>query len=681
MKNEYPPCKKACPILTDAREYVQLIGERRFEEALVAIRRQNPLPRVCGRVCMHWCETACKRGDVDEPIAIAALKRFAADGSWKDAVKGTSAKAPSGYKVAVIGSGPAGLSAAYHMAMLGHQVTIFEQLPFAGGMMAVGMPAFRMPRDVLAAEIKAIEDIGVKVQTGVTFGKDVTLDSLRADGYQAFFLATGLHLSRKLDVEGEDVPGVLKGVEFLRDVALGRPVPIGKKVIVIGGGNVAIDVARTALRMGAEDVLVVCLETQEEMPASDSEIEEAREEGVAIVNCFGPKRFLEKDGKLAGIEFTFCSCVFDEKGAFCPRYDDTKLRVIEADTAIVAIGQAADLSFADKEGVSVTAKRYLEADPVTLQTPIEGVFAGGDVFLGPLTVTDAIATGQQAAIAIDCYLRGEPLPTRKLREVPQRPTLDSAVREKIRRFSRSEPANLPVDQRLRSFDEVASVLSEELAIKEALRCLHCYLGARVDREKCVSCLSCVRICPLGIPTAGSKGEVTIDPVACQACGMCAVECPVQAIHMDLDPHPEIARQIEDALGKSQQPEPVIIGFFDLHGNFSSRDIEILRRDFPNILPVMIFGLGRVHPGDILKAFEYGAGGVILARCPVEVDPFPGARESIEQRFNHIKTILQAVGLDEGCLKICDMLDRGLVGKGVITELIQRIQSVGEVRSE
>ena len=494
-------------------------------------------------------------------------------------------------------------------------------------------------------------------------------------------MATGLHLSRGLNVKGEDLPGTLKGVEFLRDVALGKPVTVGKRVIVIGGGNVAVDVARTALRVGAEDVLIVCLEKREEMPASNFEIEEARKEGITIMNCFGPKRFLEKNGKFSGIEFKFCSCLFDEKGAFCPRYDETQLKVIESDTTIIAIGQAAGLPFANKEGISVTGRGRLEADSTTLQTPIEDVFAGGDVFHGPLTVTDAIATGKRAAAAIDCYLKGKPLPTGDSTETPEKAKLAPAVIEKTRKFSRCSSTIVPTDQRIGGFGEVTSALSEELATKEALRCLHCYLGARIDREKCVSCLTCVRVCPLGVPTTSKMGEIAIDPFACQACGMCALECPVQAINISLNARGEIAQDIEDAVAKSQHPGPLIVGFFDLHGNFSSSDMQGLGRDYPNILPVMVFGLRRIDTSDILKAFQYGADGVFLAGCPSDVDPFPEAREKTKRRATHAKAVLQAVGLDGERLEIFDMPNDGLVKKEVIVDLIQKIGIMAQARSE
>jgi NADPH-dependent glutamate synthase beta subunit-like oxidoreductase/coenzyme F420-reducing hydrogenase delta subunit len=677
MAFDAPPCKVACPIQTDAREYVQLIAERRFAEAYDAIRRLNPLPRICGRICAHPCETSCKRGQVDEPVAIAKLKRFASDGPWKDQYKDSAPAKSTGRKVAVIGSGPGGLAAAHDLALLGHSVTIFEKLSVLGGMMAVGIPKYRIPSDVLTAEIKAIEDLGVEMKTGVAFGEDVTLQSLRGDGYEAFFVATGLHLSRRLNVEGEDLPGVLDGVGFLRDVALGRAVTLGKRVVVVGGGNVAIDVARTALRVGAQDVSMVCLEKAEEMPASEYETEEARKEGVAMVNCFGPKRFLEENGRLKGIEFRSCTCVFDEKGAFCPSYDETNLRAMEADTIIVAIGQAADLSFAQKDNIAVTPRGGLETDPATSHTPISGVFAGGDAVTGPGIAIGAIAAGKRAAISIDLYLRGESLPTTGPAEGVEPPRLSSAITERTRKFARCSETSLPVDDRLKGFDEAEAVLSEDLAIQEALRCLHCSLGARIENEKCVSCLTCVRVCPVGVPSTDTMGEITINPYACQACGMCALECPVRAIDISLDSRSEIAQDMEKAISVSPHKEPSIVVFLDLHGNFGSDDLETFKRQCPGVMPVLVFGLRRIDTTDVLKAFELGADGVVLAACPPQTDPFPEATDRAKRRMARGSALLEALGVGHSRLVICDMPEQGLVEKEVIDELAHMIKEAGQ----
>jgi formate dehydrogenase beta subunit len=676
MENEYPSCKLACPIMTDVREYVELIARRRFREAYAAVRRQNPLPAVCGRICTHPCETVCKRGQVDEPIAIAGLKRFAADYPSEKPRKTVSPGKATGHKVAVVGSGPAGLAAAHDLALLGHEVTVFEKLSVPGGMMAVGIPSYRLPKDVLAEQIDEIKDLGVEVRTGVAFGRDVTLKSLKDSGYGAVFLAIGLHLSRGLNVEGEDLTGVLKGVDFLRDVALGESVVLGEKVLVIGGGNVAIDVARTALRVGAKDVWMVCLEKQKEMPAWASEIERAREEGITIVNCLGPKRFLKKDGRLSGVEFKRCTCVFNEKGAFCPSFDETDVTIVEADTVIVAIGQAADLGFAKQDGIAVTRRGGLEADPVTMETSLPGVFSGGDVVSGPATVINAIAAGKRAAASIDIYMGGKSVPWAASLISAEVPRLSRDVIEKTRKYERSRVADLPVGDRIRGFSEVERVFSEELATREALRCLHCYLGARVNKGKCVSCLTCVRVCPLGIPSANEKGEITIDQVLCQACGMCALECPVQAIDINFRPRGGVYQDTMQDIGKSQGQDPVIVGFFDLQGNFGASDIERLRKEHANISPVMVFGLRRIDTVDVLRAFELGADGVFVAECPPDTDPFPATRGRLEHRIASAKTLVEELGLGKGRIEICTMPDKGLLEDALIAGFIKRIKNLG-----
>jgi heterodisulfide reductase subunit A-like polyferredoxin len=479
------PCKATCPAHVSIQGYIALINQGKYREALELFKEAHPFPAICGRVCHHPCEGVCTRGDVDEPVAIQHLHRFLADLD----LSGETRYVPEvgekrEEKVAVIGSGPAGLSAAYFLARKGYQITVFEKLPVAGGMMAVGIPSYRMPRDMLAAEIKVIEDMGVEIKKGVTFGEHITLQSLKNEGYQAVFLGTGLHVSRKLNVPGEELPGVLKGVDFLRDAALGSEIRLDGKVLVIGGGNVAVDVALTARRLGGKDVSMVCLEKRDEMPAWKYEIAEALEEGVEIINSLGPKRFLEKDGHLHGIEFKRCTRVFDEKGAFNPAYDETDLSTIEADTVIVAIGQAADLSFSEKEGIAASRKGGLEADPVTLETPIPGVFAGGDVFYGPKSIVEAVECGKEAAESIDRYLRG--LDIREGREKDWSYEKPEVKWEPF--IPRTVMKTLSVDQR-EGFDEIAFGFDEEEALAEAKRCLKCGI--------CSECYQCVKACLAG----------------------------------------------------------------------------------------------------------------------------------------------------------------------------------------
>jgi heterodisulfide reductase subunit A2 len=480
------PCKATCPAHVSIQGYIALIREGKHREALELFKEAHPFPSVCGRVCHHPCEEICTRSDVEEPLAIQYLHRFLGDLDLSDNEPYIpKAETERTEKVAVIGAGPAGLAAAYFLRWKGYQVTVFEKLPVAGGMMAVGIPAYRLPRDILAREIKIIEDMGVEIRTGVTFGLDITRAGLMEEGYQAVFLATGLHLSRDLGVEAEDLPGVLKGVDFLRHSALGKAVSVGKKVIVIGGGNVAIDVALTAKRKGAEEVTLVCLEKREEMPAWDYEIEDALEESIRIVNRLGPRKFLDTEGRLTGIEFKRCTAVFDENGAFRPQYDEDDLTTMEADTVIVAIGQAADLSFSETENVAVTPRGGLEADPLTLETPVSGVFAGGDVLYGPKSVVEAVACGKEAAVSIDRYINGLDLRAGREKDWPyEKPSTEGEPH-----MPRTSMRTLPVEEREGNFQEIALGFSEDETVKEADRCLKCGI--------CSECYQCVKACLAG----------------------------------------------------------------------------------------------------------------------------------------------------------------------------------------
>ncbi|MBN1104054.1 MAG: FAD-dependent oxidoreductase [Deltaproteobacteria bacterium] len=480
------PCKATCPAHVSIQGYIALINQGKFREALALFKEAHPFPAICGRVCHHPCEGVCTRGDLDEPIAIEYLHRFLADVDLSREDRFIPVvNEPREEKVAIIGAGPAGLSAAFFLRKEGYVVTVFEKLPVAGGMMSVGIPEYRLPRDIIAAEVQVIQDMGVDIKTGVTFGQDVTLDGLKKEGYKAVFLATGLHLSRKLNVEGESLPGVLNGVEFLRDAALGKPISLEKEVIVIGGGNVAIDVALTAKRKGAEDVTLVCLEKRDEMPAWDYEIEEALEEGVRIVNSYGPRRFLEKNGKACGIEFKSCTAVFDDQCVFNPQYDENVLKDMEAGSIIVAIGQMGDLSFAKKEAIPLTGRGGLEADPLTLQTSLEWVFVGGDAFYGPKSVVEAVACGKEAAESIHRYLNGMDLKEGRVQDWGyEKPDITGETRS-----PRTAMSKISLDMRKGNFQEIALGFSEEEARTEAGRCLKCGI--------CSECYQCVSACLAG----------------------------------------------------------------------------------------------------------------------------------------------------------------------------------------
>ena len=677
--NDFPPCQLACPILTDAREYIQFIAERKFEEAFSSIRELNPLPGVCGRICTHPCEAACKRGQVDEPLAIAALKRFTSDGPWAAKYKAALPEKSSEERVAIVGSGPAGLAAAHDLALLGYQVTIFEALPVLGGMLRVGVPAYRLPKEVLDKEIEAILSLGIEVKTGVRVGEDVTLADLFDQGYKAVFVAVGAHEDRKLEIDGEDaLDGVVSAVSFLRQVNQEQDPKVGNKVAVIGGGNTAVDSARSALRLGAKEVHMVYRRSQEEMPAAKEEAEEAIHEGVQMAYLTSPVEILGEGGKVSALK-----CIRNELGEpdVGGRRSPTPVQesefALDVDMVIAAIGQAPESSFlANEPELAENGNRIVAKDPNALATPLAGVFAGGDAVTGPATAIKAIAAGKRAAVSIDLYLRGETLPEAEPSTEGETEKLPAGVLEKTTTFPRCQIQALPLEQRLSGLDEVASVLIEEKSVREAHRCLHCGLGARLDQEKCISCGACVEACPLEIPSSGTDGKVTIDMFQCQACGVCAVECPVQAINVSLCPLGHIVSQVENALEQSQDADLLIVGLFTEYGNFTRNYLDALGRDFPQIIPVMVHGVERISVSDILRIFQRGADGVFMIGAPPERQKFPKAQPLVEKRIATTQEVLDLFGFGGDRLILYTMPQEGLVEGSWIDTMIEKIQALG-----
>lgn len=479
------PCKATCPAHISVQGYVALAAEGRYKEALKLVKEQNPLPSICGRICHHPCESACTRASLDEPVAIDSIKRFISDLDLNSETRYVpEIKEKRGDRVAVVGSGPAGLSCAYYLAVEGWRVTVFEKLPVPGGMLAVGIPSYRLPKDVVNAEIQVIRDLGVEFKTGVEIGKDFTIAQLRAEGYKAFFFAVGAQECRMPGVPGEDVAGVMSGVEYLRSINLGSKVALGDRVVVIGGGNVAIDVARTALRSGAASVEVFCLEARHEMPASNLEIEEALEEGIKLNPGWGPKRIIEEDGRVSGIEFMRCTSVFNEEGRFRPAFDSQTTTAQGATAILVSIGQSTDWAcLTDECACRLTPFNTMQVDPLTLQSSDPDIFAGGDAVTGPKAVIDAIAAGKQAAISIGRYILGVDLSEGRERSweaVQDVPTegYDTIGRERM-------PVLAP-EARARNFEEVQLGFTEEQVRKEAARCLSC--------GSCSECYQCVEAC-------------------------------------------------------------------------------------------------------------------------------------------------------------------------------------------
>ena len=581
------PCRIACPAGVDVQGYVALIARGQYRDAVALIKEAIPMPAVIGRVCPHPCESACRRNLVDEPLAICSLKRFAADyGFLLGEEAFISASEPkSGFSVAIIGAGPAGLSAAYYLAQMGHTIEVFESLPQPGGMLRYGIPDYRLPRDVLDREIAAIEALGVKIKTLSVLGRDFTLQKLFDDGFSAIFLAIGAHNSQKIRVDGEDLEGVLPGTDFLRSVALGEPLKVGRQVAVIGGGNTAIDAARTALRLGADDVTIVYRRSRAEMPASDWEVEEAEEEGVRLHFLAAPVRIIGEDGRVSGL---VCNKMAlgepDESGRRRPEPIPGSEFTLAIETVIAAIGQTPDISFLGaervaSEGGTLRAGKgdVIVASPETLQTEVRGVFAGGDAVTGPARAVDAMAAGKKAAIAIDRYLSGEELESVGQPFNLSKGELDEISKDEfndIERQPRREMPKLRPLERRDNFQEIELGYTEDMARKEAERCMSCGCKAadyctlrqlaaeykvpyptirrdnytypvdrshpfiEIDANKCIACIRCVRTC-LDVQNVGALSfcyRVAVPPYAgsllntnCESCGQCVASCPVGAL--------------------------------------------------------------------------------------------------------------------------------------------------------
>ncbi|MBN1291707.1 MAG: FAD-dependent oxidoreductase [Candidatus Latescibacteria bacterium] len=490
LKEGHAPCKMNCPANINVQGYIQLIKKKEYIKAVNLIRERNPLSAICGRVCTHPCESACTRNDLDSPVAIRLLKRFASDREKELIDAGgyvlpeEKQPSPTAKKIGIIGAGPAGLTAAYDLAGNGFAVTVYEAMPEAGGMLRWGIPEYRMPKKVLDHEIELIRRRGVSFAFNSELGKDITLEQLRED-YDAVFVGIGAQKSRRLGIEGEDLIGIEYGVEFLRQAAGGGKTDVRGNVVVIGGGNVAVDTTRTALRLGADHVEMVSLEQHCEMPAYPEEIKATLDEGISIRNGWGPKSF-SGDNNVNSITLKRCTRVFDSGGRFDPQFDENVTYTIKADLVIVAIGQSVDKDTLDKLD-AVTEYGCLKADPVTLETSIRGVFAGGDAVSGPASVIDAVAAGKRAAESILRYLKDEDLHSERfestLRPIPEDflPSLKG-----VEKMPRATTIELNSEQRLSNFEEVELGLSEEAALAECERCLNCAL--------CSECGECVLAC-------------------------------------------------------------------------------------------------------------------------------------------------------------------------------------------
>lgn len=544
-KRRLPPCRAACPARVNVQGYVSLIQKGKFKEAVELIRKDMPFPAICGRVCFSPCEDACARVNVDQAVAIRALKRLVADVEREQGrVKPEPMPKTHTEKVAIIGAGPAGLTAAYELAKLGYPVMVFERMPEAGGMMRYSIPNFRLRKFVVANEIAYIKDIGVEIKTGIEFGKAITLESLWSEGYKAVFVAIGTQLSSKMNVPGEGLEGVIHVLEFLKTALLGQHVDVGERVAVIGGGNSAIDAARTAKRFGAREVMILYRRTQNEMPALPHEVETAEREGIKLHFLVAPKQIIGENGKVKAIE-----CLRmrlgepDASGRRRPIPISFSGHQYEVDLVIPAIGQIAEKPRIPTELLDEKARTALiPVDPITMETKIPGVFAGGDIVSGRASIIQAVGAGKEAAVSILRYLNGQDLRTGR-EEVEETIWVKDwkSLRKKTRRY---EP---PVEKPRLSFEEAARFLekTKRKAMFEAFRCLGCGPcseclvdidlcerdKAVVDENRCTGCNICAIICPIGAIEKNENGVAQVSEGLCKGCGICAAHCPEQSITM------------------------------------------------------------------------------------------------------------------------------------------------------
>ena len=489
------PCKVACPAHISIQGYIKKAAEGNYVDALKVIKRDNPFPAVCGRICPHDCENECTRARVDEAMAIDDIKKFIADKELDEATRFIPEKKAdySHMKVAIIGAGPAGMTAAYYLAVEGYTVTVFERNAAPGGMLRFGIPSFRLEKDVIEAEIDILRQLGVEFRCGVDVGKDVTIQQLREEGYKAFYVAIGAQGVRKLNVEGENLIGVIGGIDFLRGVNEGKLDKISGDTVVIGGGNVAVDVARAAMRLGNKKVKMVCLEKDEEMPTVPDEKDEAIAEGIEILNSWGPKRILGENGVVTGVEFMRCVSVFDENGNFAPKYDENETMVVPCTNVYTAIGQAICWGDLMKGTAAEIAEgKVMPNAEISYQTAEPDIFVGGDCATGPKFTIDAIATGKSGAISVHRYVQGKNLLIRREREYKPFDK-DAGDYSGFDKLPRQRPHHAAPSKALETMSDTRATFTEEQLKKEAQRCMGCGVTI-VDERKCMGCGVCTVQC-------------------------------------------------------------------------------------------------------------------------------------------------------------------------------------------
>ncbi|MCL5958149.1 MAG: FAD-dependent oxidoreductase [Chloroflexi bacterium] len=673
----FSPCIVACPLHTDVQGYVSLIAQGKFSEALALVRETNPLARSLGRICAHPCETKCRRAQVDQAISVCALKRVAVEYGIDRAPSPPVQKLDQ--KVAIIGSGPSGLTAAYELAQMGYHVTVFEKQQELGGAFRYGIPIYRLPREELDKDLERFSSLGVEFRTGVEVGKDVKLSDLKEQGYGAILVSVGLSISRGLPIPGADHTDVLLALPFLADSATDRPTIVpGREVVVVGGGNVAFDVARSALRLGAKKVRMACLEARHEMPAWPWEIEEALEEGIEINPSWGPNRVSVENGKITGLEVRACTSVFDAQGRFSPTYDDTKLKTVAGDIVIFSIGQGSEIDFVRDLGVELNPRGQLIVDRNTMGTSVAGVFASGEVMTGPGAAVDAMASGRRAAKAVSAYLSKGVVMALEPDSLKAASSLEEETISKIRQENRVAMPTVSAEERMKSFDQVELGYGAAQAIKEAQRCLLCAVGAQRTVQVCPDCLTCLRICPFGVPVARGRGvEIRLDQ--CQSCGLCASRCPRGIITLRHFSPEEITARVEAALSPEQRPASgtVLVGFVcRYHVGSLIQDGTVGQLNYPDgVRAIELPCTGRIAVTHLLKAIELGADGVFVAGCADERCHFVEGTKYSQAAVKQAQGIIKSVGLEPERMQMILLGDDAKEIEAALAGVVEQVKAL------
>ena len=643
-----PPCQAACPVHQEVRDYLFSIATGDFDEAMNIIRKTNPLPAICGTICAHHCEDECRRQDVDKSLSIRGLKRFAVEKGNPDPVEVPSPD-PS-KKVAVVGGGPSGLTAAWDLALQGCEVTVFDREKYIGGAVRHYIPSYRLPDEVMDKDVQEMEKIGIKFKTETEVGQDVSLAKLKEQGYQAIILAAGLPKSRTLPLPGADSTKVMEALPFLQGVKReGFRFEGNPTVVVIGGGNVAMDVARSAVRSGAGKVKLTCLESDEEMPAFPWEIEEAREEGVEMHPAWGPKEIKTEGDKIAGLEIKECTAVFDEQGNFSPCFNEGNTSVLEGDIVIFSIGQAADLSPLSGE-LELNERGNVIYDRQTMATSMDGVFTCGEVAQGPGTAVQAMASGRRSAMAVKAYLEGKTFVVDSALEEEPAEKLDSEVAEKVLTRERQELKLEPAEKRKGDFEHIEHCFTLEQGLQEAQRCLGCLAGAERLDELCANCLTCLRVCPYGVPVINEEGTLSIRSEQCQACGLCIGVCPALAIEFRTDMIEKAEENLEktaERLASEGDKNPSLLVINCAFGQYATPEFkEKYASGSGNVQAVSFPCVSKVDTMHLLKAFEAGVDGVLVAGCKEEEEcTYRDSYFWAEKRVEHTRKVLEDVGIE------------------------------------